>query len=580
MDVNTSIKNSTINLSDGQHKITCPLCSSERRKNKHDKPLSVNIDSDKVIFNCHHCGENGIVNKTNGVKYKVTPKIMTKKVLTPAPTNEDKASEWLQSRSICVDTAKSYGCILREKKYKPVIGFIYGTEDNAEAIKYRSANDEKIFWWDGNAKKLWGHNVTNDSLMSIEKTIVITEGEMDALAIKTEFKDYANIEVYSVPNGSPNKISDNKIDPSEDGRFKYVWEDREKFEDKDRIILATDQDTAGDVLADELSRRLNKAKCYRVDYKGCKDANELLINQGCERVREQVLNAEAIPLHGLNSIDHYSDAFQNLYDKGMPSGISTGFPSVDSLFTLATGNLYVVSGHAGDGKSAFIDQLIVNVGKNHGWKTCFCSFEKPPQLHAVQLSQVLVGKPFFEGVNQRMSQQEKDYAEAWIKEHILFQDYIDGDMPTIEKILEKGASAVMRSGCRILVIDPFNFIHTDKQYALETDMVSDMLTKVQLFAKQHDILVFFVSHPTKPQIRDGKKNVVTGVDIAKSYAWFSKADTGITVYRSDDGVQIHNWKARWGWNGRLGHVTMTFNPVNGRYSESEIIEDDYDWEFD
>jgi hypothetical protein len=45
-------------------------------------------------------------------------------------------------------------------------------------------------------------------------------------------------------------------------------------------------------------------------------------------------------------------------------------------------------------------------------------------------------------------------------------------------------------------------------------------------------------------------------------------------------VQIHNWKARWGWNGRLGHVTMTFNPVNGRYSESEIIEDDYDWEFD
>ena len=50
MDVNTSIKNSTINLSDGQHKITCPLCSSERRKNKHDKPLSVNIDSDKVIL--------------------------------------------------------------------------------------------------------------------------------------------------------------------------------------------------------------------------------------------------------------------------------------------------------------------------------------------------------------------------------------------------------------------------------------------------------------------------------------------------------------------------------------------------
>ena len=144
--------------------------------------------------------------------------------------------------------------------------------------------------------------------------------------------------------------------------------------------------------------------------------------------------------------------------------------------------------------------------------------------------------------------------------------------------MEKGANAVQRVGARILVIDPFNFIQTDTKYALETDMVSDMLTKVQLFAKQHDVLVFFVSHPTKPQIRDGKKNVCTGVDIAKSMAWFSKADTGITVYRGDDGVQIHNWKARWGWQGSLGNVTMQFNPVNGRYREIAKVEDDFDWE--
>jgi len=54
---------------------------------------------------------------------------------------------------------------------------------------------------------------------------------------------------------------------------------------------------------------------------------------------------------------------------------------------------------------------------------------------------------------------------------------MDGGMPTIEAILEKGASAVMRYGVRILVIDPFNFIHTEHK-GLESDMVSDMLTKV------------------------------------------------------------------------------------------------------
>ena len=137
----------------------------------------------------------------------------------------------------------------------------------------------------------------------------------------------------------------------------------------------------------------------------------------------------------------------------------------------------------------------------------------------------------------------------------------------------------MRYGIRCLVIDPYNFIHNDKHTGLETDMVSEMLTKVQLFAKQHDVLVFFVAHPTKPFVRDGKKNVCTGVDIAKSMAWFSKADMGMTVYRGDEGVEIHCWKCRWGWNGSLGSVNLTFNPVNNQYEQAEVIADNYDWDF-
>ena len=93
------------------------------------------------------------------------------------------------------------------------------------------------------------------------------------------------------------------------------------------------------------------------------------------------------------------------------------------------------------------------------------------------------------------------------------------------------------------------------------------------------MLVIFVAHPTKPFQRDGKKNVCTGVDVAKSMAWFSKADMGLTVYRGDSGVEIHNWKCRWGWQGSLGNVKMSFNPINGRYKELEEVEDNFDWNF-
>ena len=577
--INTNSK--TNDYRHGQYKITCPSCQKERSKNRTDTPLSVNINSETIVYHCHHCGISGAMPRTQGVNMKavkVEPKKL-KKIVVPPTDKKGKASEWLKNRGISAEVAEMLGCTLTEKNKKPVVGFMFEEDSKTIAVKWRTCNGEKLFWWDNNATKLWGRQVHNDSLPTIESTVVITEGELDALAIKQSFHEKANIDVYSVPNGAPNKITENKIDPSEDGRFKYIWEDRHIFEGVDKIILATDNDKNGEILASELSRRLNKARCYIVDYKGHKDANELLINTDAETVRNQVLNAEPVPLHGLNNIDFYAEEFQSLYDQGHPKGITTGFDSVDKLFSLQTGYLTVVTGYPGDGKSIFLDNIIMNACRNYGWKATYCSFEKPPTLHAVQLAQILVGKPFFEGINNRMTQGEKDYAQKFINEHILFQDYQDGGMPTIESILEKNAQSVMRTGSRILVIDPFNFIQSTGNYALETDMVSDLLTKIQLHCKAYDIHCFFVCHPTKPQVRDGKKNVVTGIDVAKSMSFFSKCDTGLTVYRGEGTVDIHCWKARWQWQSSLGVASLTFNPVNGRYAEAQQVEDDYDWDF-
>ena len=579
MDVNKQVEDSTYSLSHGQHKIICPMCKNSRKK-KRDRSLSVNIDSERIVYNCHHCGDKGVISKGRSFKMEVVKK--EEKVVIEQPDTEqsDESKSWLEGRGISYQTASDCGVVLGKKKYKPVIGFTYTNEKGeVEAMKYRSANGDKIFWWEGNVNKLWGKQTINKELPSVEKTVVITEGELDQLSIKEAFKDTFNITCYSVPNGAPSKISKGKIDPSEDNKFKYLWNDKDKFVDVDRIILAVDTDDSGEALAHELSRRLDIARCYRMDYKGCKDANELLLKEGEEVLRTQVLEAEPIPLHGLNTIDHYLEEFQTLYDQGKPKGVSTGFHSIDKLFTPSTGNLFVVSGYPGDGKSAFIDQLVVNLGKNYGWKTCFCSFEKPPSIHAVQLSQVITGRPFFMGNNQRMSQTEKDEAESWIREHIIFQDYMGGEPATIDAILEKASTSVMRSGVRVLVIDPYNFIQVDKSTGKETDMISDMLTKVQQFAKRFDVMVVFVAHPMKPFSKDGKKNIVSGVDISGSMAWFSKCDIGVTVARGELGVEIHCWKCRFGWNGSLGSAILSFNPVCGRYEEVQKLEDNFDWEF-
>ena len=65
--------------------------------------------------------------------------------------------------------------------------------------------------------------------------------------------------------------------------------------------------------------------------------------------------------------------------------------------------------------------------------------------------------------------------------------------------------------------------------------------------------------------------------ISGSMAWFSKSDIGVTVYRTEEDVEIHCWKMRWSWQGKQGVVSLDFDPLTGRYIEKEEVEDDFSW---
>ena len=51
---------------------------------------------------------------------------------------------------------------------------------------------------------------------------------------------------------------------------------------------------------------------------------------------------------------------------------------------------------------------------------------------------------------------------------------------------------------------------------------------------------------------------------------------GLTVFRTDECVELHNWKTRYTWHGSMGKVELDFDIKSGRYKEREKIED-FDW---
>ena len=566
----------------GQYKKPCPICQHTRSKNGNDKPLSVSVDSKGVRFFCHHCDEEGgwvhenqtRFSPSSNVPVRITP---LRIVPVEAPV-ADIAREYLMERGITESVIEAHtipGTYRFNGKPTPAIGFPYRDGGDTVAIKWRSADADKRFSQQNKCEDFFLLDSYKDG-----NDIIICEGEIDALAWMSAGLP-ENVSVMSIPNGAPAKVRDGKVDPKDDNKFQSLWRAKDRLDTARHIYVNADNDEPGRALAEEISRRVDRKKLWVTSLGDYKDAADALKGGGTSFLLTALEDSTAVPLMGLHTADDFCDPFQDLYNNGLTSGASTGMDSLDGLFTVAPGMVTIVTGIPGHGKSDLVDQICMNLGKDRGWKTAYCSFEKPVELHMAQLAEKLIGKPFFDGATPRMSPSDRDYAVDWLSKHFMFMDYRKGGPSDIDGILEAASAAVMRMGCRILVIDPYNYIEVDRSLR-ETDVISDILTKLRQWAKVHDCHVFFIAHPAKVGgDRLGKKLVVGGHEISGSAAWFAKADFGLTVWRDMSGAEpseAHIWKVKWSWLGRVGHAPLHFDPITTRWRDLETADDDFCWD--
>jgi len=582
------IRNQALSLGQGQRRIKCPYCSATR-KNKRDTSLSISIDTKQATYNCHHCGETGHVFLDG--KATVTPIHEAKPLKIVAGELSEVAQKFLSHRGVSIATARGLG-LFSAMRYSrkaqeecEAIAFPYRNGDGTYAVKYRII-EPKDFSWDGSPVSMWGMERVEVEGFDGEEPLplIICEGEFDALTLN----DCGIMNAVSVPNGAPNKAGDGKVDPKHDKGFSFLWEGRDVIGAAGKIIICADADGPGEALAEEIARRVGRVNCWTVTYpEDCKDINDVLMRHGVDAVHECIATIRPWPVAGLFDANHYRDSVEELYLNGPGKGHSTGYPDVDDIYSIAGGFVSIVTGIPGSGKSEFIDQVMFNLADTLDWKFAVCSFENPPSFHIPKLAEKYTMKPFFEGLNTRMSHDEKGNALEWINDHFAFMDHSDGEPATIESILGRAEAAVLRMGVRGLVIDPFNYIELHDGEATETKVISDMLTKIRLFAISHDVHVWFIAHPRILRSSDGGGiPIPKGYDISGSAAWFSKADFGVTITRpwmhspivaddfgnkshsmtQDSKVEVHVWKCRFKWLGQVGVAKLDYNPANGCYA--------------
>ena len=545
-------------------RIACPFCTPERKhQNKKDMTLTRKGDG-AVVYHCHHCFASGSV-QPQGVRkeFKLSAVPQTTILNNKLETSH---YDFLKSRGISPETADKMKVFAANKffsrlgKATDAVGFPYYRDGALVSAKYRSIEGKDFTQEAGGAHDFFGlEHVTKG------EPLVIVEGEIDCLsAVEAGIPN-----VVSVPSGAPMKVADGKVLASEDKKFSYVWNAKEIIDAAPYIILATDQDVPGQALAEELARRIGKDKCRNAKFNN-KDLNEVLLGSDhpSQSIKEILDAAAPYPISGLSDAATYADKIADLYTKGTGKGFSTGYNSLDQIYTVAPAQLTVITGYPSSGKSNFLDQIMVNLGRSSDWKFAICSFENQPEIHTSRLMEVYTRKRFFEG-KDRMTEDEQKEAFKWVNDHFLFIDTNGEEPSTLDSILDRAKVAVKRMGVRGLVIDPYNYIDLNRKDMTETDAISQMLTRVQKFCKTYDVHTWFIAHPSKINRSGVEQPRPDGMSISGSMAWWAKTDCGITVHRKEGPVvEVAVWKSRYRWVGTQGETTLLYNKTSGTYSEN------------
>src|SRR5690606_34027597 len=144
-----------------------------------------------------------------------------------------------------------------------------------------------------------------------------------------------------------------------------------------------------------------------------------------------------------------SARIRHLFEHGWDKPVSTGWDELDQLYRVRPGELTVVTGIPSSGKSNWLDALLVNLAKMHGWRFGIFSPENQPlEDHQARMVEKYVGAPFYHGPTPRMTAAEVEAGMRWADEHLYWYLPPDADDWTVGNILATARQLVRQKGIR------------------------------------------------------------------------------------------------------------------------------------
>lgn len=462
-----------------------------------------------------------------------------------------KHIEYLKKRGIQLETADHMRVHTKQDSQGNWLVFPYRLGGKVVNRKYRLTSEKQHRMDQGGTLCLWNAECLRSPQVASGASVIITEGEFDALiAMECGFPL-----VTSVPNGAPAEAIS---DPVNSNRYKFLWETEKELEAVKHFILATDGDGPGRVLAHDLAAILGAERCSFLEYpEGCKDLNEVYAAQGYDGVAATIAAAKPFPVQGLHDFFDFPE---------MPEveGMETGVDALQGKMQIVLGTLTVFTGYSNMGKSTVLNTMIAHCAANNV-PVCIASFEtmsRPILMDGI--TKALIGCPPSEFYKHPQRQSAYQHINKMVK---VISNSLDEELEfTIDSFLETARVAVVRDGCKVVILDPWNEIeHTRGKDQTVTEYIGRALRRIKAFIRQYNVSFWIVAHPTKPI--KGTNDIPSLYDISDSAHWANKADYGLVYHRPDREVneaQLAVVKVRMGLPGEVSSQTVKFDFRNSR----------------
>lgn len=349
---------------------------------------------------------------------------------------------------------------------------------------------------------LWGHWLVNANT----KRVLITEGEVDAMSVDQMCPD---IPTLSMPTGASN--------------LDWINNDYERLQQFEKIYILTDMDTAGEQAAQKIAKRLGLTRCFRVSLpEGYKDANDFLLSKEHGKPTFDTLLEEAKTYdpQQLRSAGDYAYGIAEEIARFEIESQSNNFLWSELPFRFRQGEMTVVTGYPGHGKSQVVYQMLLHEMIHNKRKVCIASFEIPAKNMLFNLLWMLNGRsPKVETIDEELKvfedllwfiESDEDNTASWagLKEDFLY--------------------ANRRFGCDLFVVDALMHI-TKKGDAEGTDLVAKQSAK---FCVVNDASMMLICHADAK--KRGNDHVPEVEDVLGGQGIGGAAHNVISVWRNKD----------------------------------------------